>query len=194
VWRICHSCLPTRVRLIDKEVQCPTNCVSCPSDHEDLAHIFFHCPFVVHVWQLTGLWGTIHHVVSSSNSTIDAIFLLLETLSAELNQRLVSLFLNLRKHQNLKVWDDVTEVGVMVVEGAKNMVVDWQLSNSPAAADPASSQQAQQPVGGGSSSAVDNYVPGNVPIWQRPSSGRYKCNIDAAFSSRFNRTGIGICV
>lgn len=24
--------------------------------------------------------------------------------------------------------------------------------------------------------------------------GRYKCNIDAAFSSQFNRTGIGICV
>lgn len=25
-------------------------------------------------------------------------------------------------------------------------------------------------------------------------SGRYKCNIDAAFSSRFKRIGIGICV
>jgi ribonuclease HI len=25
-------------------------------------------------------------------------------------------------------------------------------------------------------------------------SGRYKCNINAAFSSHFNRTGIGICV
>jgi len=31
-------------------------------------------------------------------------------------------------------------------------------------------------------------------IWQPPMPGRYKCNIDAAFSSRHNRTGIGICV
>ena len=44
------------------------------------------------------------------------------------------------------------------------------------------------------SSTVDNYVPANVPVWQRPSPGRYKCNIDVVFSSRFNRTSIGICV
>jgi len=30
-------------------------------------------------------------------------------------------------------------------------------------------------------------------VWQRPLLGRYKCNIDVAFSSHFNRTGIGIC-
>jgi len=86
--------------------------------------------------------------VSSLNSAIDAIFLLLETLSAEFNQRLVSLFWSLWKHQNLKVWDDVTEVGAVVVKRAKNIVVDWQHANSLAADDPTSSQQAQQPVGG----------------------------------------------
>jgi ribonuclease HI len=31
-------------------------------------------------------------------------------------------------------------------------------------------------------------------LWQPPLPGRYKCNIDAAFSSSLNRTGIGICV
>jgi ribonuclease HI len=31
-------------------------------------------------------------------------------------------------------------------------------------------------------------------VWQKLSPGRYKCNIDAAFSSNFNRTGIGICI
>ena len=30
--------------------------------------------------------------------------------------------------------------------------------------------------------------------WQPPATGRYKCNIDAAFSSQANRTTIGICV
>ena len=30
--------------------------------------------------------------------------------------------------------------------------------------------------------------------WQPPVAGRYKCNIDTAFSSHVNRIGIGICV
>jgi hypothetical protein len=34
-WRICRGCLPMRVRLQDKGVHCPTNCVSCESLYED---------------------------------------------------------------------------------------------------------------------------------------------------------------
>ncbi|PNY07237.1 cytochrome p450 [Trifolium pratense] len=30
--------------------------------------------------------------------------------------------------------------------------------------------------------------------WARPSLGRYKCNIDASFSSGLNRVGIGTCI
>ena len=41
IWQMCRGCLPTRVQLLDKGVQCPTQCVSCDSNHEDLAHIFF---------------------------------------------------------------------------------------------------------------------------------------------------------
>jgi len=33
-----------------------------------------------------------------------------------------------------------------------------------------------------------------LPHWQPPSSGRFKCNVDAAFSDQFQRTCIGICV
>jgi len=34
----------------------------------------------------------------------------------------------------------------------------------------------------------------NPVVWQKPSLGHYKCNIDAAFLSNFNRTGIDICI
>jgi hypothetical protein len=30
--------------------------------------------------------------------------------------------------------------------------------------------------------------------WQPPSLGRVKCNVDAAFSDQFNKTGIIICI
>jgi hypothetical protein len=33
-----------------------------------------------------------------------------------------------------------------------------------------------------------------VQQWQLPAQGRFKCNIDAAFSKQFQRTGIGICL
>jgi len=85
-WHMCRGCLSTRVRLLDKGAQCPTNCVSCPL-YEDLAHIFFNCPFAIQVWQITGLLGPIEHALSSTTLVTDTIFLLLETLSVEFNQR-----------------------------------------------------------------------------------------------------------
>lgn len=30
--------------------------------------------------------------------------------------------------------------------------------------------------------------------WKKPDRGRYKCNVDAAFSTVTNRVGIGICI
>jgi len=60
---------------------------------------------------------------------LNILFLLLETLSVKLNQRLVSLFWSIWKHHNLRVWDNVTEVRVVVVERANNLVSDIQFDN-----------------------------------------------------------------
>jgi hypothetical protein len=131
IWRMCRGCLPTRVRLFDKGVNCPANCASCDSNHEDFTHIFFDCPLSVQVWNRTGLWSSIQHALSTTTSTMDAIFSLLESLSGELTQRLASVLWSIWKHRNLRVWDDVVESSAAVVEPAQNMVVDWQLANSP---------------------------------------------------------------
>jgi ribonuclease HI len=97
---------------------------------------------------------------------------------------------SLWKHRNLRVWDDVTETGAVVVERARNMVIDWQMANAPdVLASTSPSQHAMAANMGGSSSHQHNRI-----LWQPPTSGRYKCNIDVAFSSHHNRTGIGICV
>lgn len=83
VWRMCRGCLPTRIRLHDKGVQCPLHCVSCVSTHEDLAHLFFTCPFAIQVWRLSGLLSQIHHAISAS---VDAIFVLIEVFPVEQKQ------------------------------------------------------------------------------------------------------------
>lgn len=189
VWRMCRGCLPTRVRLLDKGVQCSTHCVSCNSNHEDLAHLIFYCPFTVQVWHMTGIWGAIQHAIQSTASAVETIFLLLDTLSAEQNQQLAATLWSLWKHRNLKVWDDATEVSATVVERAKNLVDNWHIANTSSIASLATQQQAQQPHGG-EHSAVTLDSSTTPAVWQRPLSGRYKCNIDTAFSSSLNRTGM----
>jgi ribonuclease HI len=190
VWRMCRGCLPTRVRLLDKGVTCPTNCASCDSQHEDLYHVFFACPFAIQVWNRTGLWGSIQHSLNHNDTAVSTIFSLLQTLSAEFNQRLAAVFWSIWKHRNLRVWEDVMETGTMVVERAHNLIVDWQLANSPATLSASAHQQVSLHTDEGASSSRQHHD----TIWQAPLTGRYKCNIDAAFSSRFNRTGIGICI
>jgi len=136
---MCQGCLPIRVGLLDKGVRCPTHCVSCNSNYEDLAHLIFYCPFVVHVWHMTDIWGVIQHAIQSTTLATETILLLLDTLSAEQNQRLAVTLWSLWKHRNLKVWDDVTEVSATIVERAKNLVDNWRLANAYSIVAPATS-------------------------------------------------------
>jgi len=190
IWRMCRDCLPTRVRLLDKGVACPTNYASSASTHEDLLHVFFECPFALQVWHMTGLWGSVQHALAHTASVTDAVFSLLEELSTELAQRLSTVIWSLWKHRNIRVWDNVTETSVVVVDRARNMITNWQLANAPDVL--ATSLQSQHATAANTKASTPHL---HIRIsWQPPISSRYKCNIDAAFSSQHNRTCIGICV
>jgi len=187
LWRMCRGCLPTRVRLLDKGVVCPTNCAGCDSNHEDLLHVFFS--IVLLLYNMTSHRGSVQHALTHTASTTDALFSLLETLSAKLSQRLSTVIWSIWKHCNLKIWDDVIETSFVVVERARNMVEDWLLANTPDTSTSLAPSQHTMVVSTGTSTSSQHR-----PRWQPPTPRRYKCNIDAAFSSHRNRTGIGICV
>jgi ribonuclease HI len=36
--------------------------------------------------------------------------------------------------------------------------------------------------------------PQSTPVWTKPNAGRFKCNIDASFSTNHNKVGIGMCI
>ena len=178
------------MRLLDKGVNCPTNCASGDSEYEDYTHVFFACPFAIQVWNTTGLWGSIQHALSSTVSATEAIFSLLQNLSVDLSQRFITAIWSIWKHCNLRVWDDVTESSALVVERARNMVVDWELANAPdATASTAQNPSSSNLIGGSSTSVLHHGI-----RWQHPLPGRYKCNIDAAFTNSLNRKGIGIYI
>ncbi|AES76581.2 target of AVRB operation protein, putative [Medicago truncatula] len=80
--------------------------------------------FSLKMWNITGLWGSVQHALTSTVSVTDPIFSLLEQLSVELAQRMATVFWSIWKHQNLRVWDNVIETSATVVECARNMVVD----------------------------------------------------------------------
>jgi len=57
MWRTCRNCLPTHVRLQDKEVTCSMNCT--PVDSENTLHFFFQCPSSLKVWSMLPLFSSI---------------------------------------------------------------------------------------------------------------------------------------
>jgi hypothetical protein len=74
VWCMCRGCLSTRVRLQDKGVEFPVNCVSWNDEADDLEHVFFHYPFAVQAWWLTVLWDEVSIVIKNSTTADKAIF------------------------------------------------------------------------------------------------------------------------
>lgn len=44
MWRLCKDCVPTRRRLLDKGINCPSNCVYCRDGEENNYHLFLQCP------------------------------------------------------------------------------------------------------------------------------------------------------
>jgi len=77
------------------------------------------------------------------------------------------------------------EVSATVVERVKNLVDNWHLENASSIVALATQQQEQQPHGGEHSAASlgtnSRTTPAASNCWHHPLSGRYKCNIDAAF-------------
>jgi hypothetical protein len=158
---------------------------------------------------MAGMWHKIQNAVVTSPSATEVIFTLLHSLSVTLSQRMAALIWSSWKHRNVKVWVDIAETCVTVVDRARSMVEDLQLANAPCI----NTQSAvltvvlttaaahTQPAAASavlSTAAADHALPASaaaVPVrWKVPAQGRMKWNIDAAFSDFSNRTDIGICL
>jgi len=128
VWRMCRGCLPTRVRLQDKGVNCPTDCVMCEGPSEDLQHTFFYCTFAQQIWLRSGLRGDVQHACDTHNSAGAAIFSLLQVLSCVESQQFAALLWSLWKHRNLRLWQGATETTAQVINRARHLIEDWLLT------------------------------------------------------------------
>jgi len=93
---------------------------------------------------------------------------------------MAALFWIIWKHRNVKVWKDITETCVMVVERARSMVKDWKLANVPCANRQAAPTANHITTATHATSVVTAVVQVH---WQPLAQGPMKCNIDAAFQT-----------
>ncbi|GAU34524.1 hypothetical protein TSUD_393980 [Trifolium subterraneum] len=128
-------------------------------------------------WQCTNLWNSVNPCIDDTKTVADIMFSILQKLDHE-QQELFSVMLwSLWKCRNNQVWDNVTDNTHTICERARHLLTSWK-----------NSQQVRSLVSTEVSQVTQHMD------WTKPSSGRYKCNIDASFSSSLNKVGIGICI
>ncbi|KAK2370998.1 hypothetical protein QL285_083995 [Trifolium repens] len=73
LWQVCRNCLPTRVCLHDRGVDCPDSCVLCDAGNEDSLYLFFSCQNSILYWQV-GLWSNIMQTRDLTSSVNENVF------------------------------------------------------------------------------------------------------------------------
>jgi len=86
LWRACRNCLPRRIRLQSKGVQCTDKCAVCDDFGEDSTHMFFTCNKSMLCWQCIGLWSPLMAVFDIDASFPTNVFPILQHLDQHQKQ------------------------------------------------------------------------------------------------------------
>ncbi|PNX86190.1 cytochrome p450, partial [Trifolium pratense] len=90
--------------------------------------------------------------------------------------------------RNLKLWQNKTETCAQILDQALQLLGRYNQTFRPKAAKSSPCDSRRRGRRRRSTS-----VPPEIK-WEKPGRGRYKCNIDASFSTQRNRVGLGICI
>lgn len=74
VWRVCQNCVPTKTRLLEKGVDCPSVCEVCGNANETLWHALFTCSRSKKCWLEENLWQLIEHHMHTVSDVNELIF------------------------------------------------------------------------------------------------------------------------
>lgn len=58
-------------------MSCPTKCVICGNNDEDIIHVLLECPSAMQVWHAVNLWDKIDSVLRQDYDMNSVIFTLL---------------------------------------------------------------------------------------------------------------------
>jgi hypothetical protein len=174
VWRVARGCLPSRVRLQTRGVNCTTQCPFCDGQEDNL-HALFLCPKSIQCWQKLELWNDISTVTSNPGNISSILFEIIHRLHNSKHSLFGTLMWSIWKNQNNKVWNDSAESCQAICDRATSFLASWEHAQ----------ELKQAPLDSRRNTHVS---------WTKPSPGRYKCNVDAAFFEDIDTLGIGICI
>jgi hypothetical protein len=176
LWRITKGCLPTRMRLQEKRVLCPTLCPLCNQENEDDWHILFSCDVSSQACNSAGLDNLLLPRLQQHIRARDVIFSVCSAADSDAAGLFAVLLMVLWSNRNNKVWNDTSEPGRMLGLKARHLWDEW---NSVQRHQQATTNPEQQQ---------------RLVRWEKPLSGCYKCNVDAAFHQDLNKTSTGWCL
>jgi hypothetical protein len=126
LWRICKGCLPTRTRLRERHVQCPSICPLCEVEEEDDWHVLYGCESSKAAWQAAGLNSTVVSYFQQAQSAKDFIMQLCQHSSGSDAGKAATVIWFLWKNRNSWVWNKEKEHGQLLGCKALNFWHEWQ--------------------------------------------------------------------
>ncbi|KAK2399000.1 hypothetical protein QL285_048880 [Trifolium repens] len=180
LWRICKECLPTRVRLRNRFVQCPEDCPLCLSHVEEDWHLFFNCEAIREAWHVMELSHIVQPRLHIFNNPRDLIFDICRKESNMDASKVAVLLWFIWQNRNNYVWNDSKSSAQQVGMQAAHYWYQWATINGLLQDHQQLDQQ--QPV--------DN----TLVQWQQPALGFLKCNVDASFFNTVGASGWGWCL
>ncbi|CAJ2632797.1 unnamed protein product [Trifolium pratense] len=139
-----------------------------------LASLFFTCPSSLNIWSMSTIFPSVSAAINSASDATALIFQLLHCLTAEESSTFACILWSIWKQRNNKLWNNIVDAQNFVYMRA--LLQEWKLVHEATGGVP-SNQNALQ-----------------VIKWTKPTTRRFKCNIDASFSSQYNKVGIDICI
>ncbi|PNY09255.1 ribonuclease H [Trifolium pratense] len=105
MWRICKGCLPTRLRLKDRNVQCPLSCPICENDAENDWNFLYECENSRNAWQRAGLEHIITQHAQQANTTKECILHLCQFGDRNEAGKVATLIWFLWQNKNNWIWN-----------------------------------------------------------------------------------------
>jgi ribonuclease HI len=123
-----------------------------------------------------GLWNDIAAVVFNPRDIAPTLLEILARIQQTNHALFGTLMWSIWKNRNNKIWNDISDTCQTICDRATTFLASWMNAQEVKAAATANTARPQ------------------IETWLKPSEGRYKCNVDAAFSENMDRVGIGICI
>jgi hypothetical protein len=177
LWRVCKDCLPTRLRLRNRYVNCPEECPMCLSCDEEEQHLFFRCDMIREAWEVMGLVHIIQPRLLQFTNIRDIIFHICRHESSTLAGKFATLLWFAWQNRNNKVWKDDSLQARQIGNQAVKFWHEWASINGLL-------HDRDQPVLNATATQA-------TAGWQQPPLGYLKCNVDASFYNLAGSTGWG---